>query len=797
MHTRLFALTVILVCLTAPALSEDFVVVALPDTQNYSESYPELYDAQTQWIADNLAAQNIEFVTHLGDLVQHAATLWQWDNAKASMTTLDTAGVPYGTCVGNHDILYPGDYYDPAGLNYLANFGPQFYQGQVWYRGASPSGLSNYEIITADGREWLFLHILVETPPQELAWAQEVLNQHRDKPTMLSTHRYLFKWPVIGQGRYSDFQYTFEPPYRPDGIQANDLWNNFVARNKQIYMVICGHNAGEYRQVSTNSFGLPVHEILVDYQDGYGNGGNAYLRIMKFRADQDLIEVQSYSPSLDSYLTGDDSQFNLTVDFDSHVTTDPYQQTVRFQEGEGGYAGTQDTWINEDQPSTSYGSSSILVVDDDTTNVVFPPWAPDYLGEALIRFDNMFQAPVYEGYPAPTAIPLGATILSATLRLTLADDTDIVSPEFYIYRMTADWNEGTTWNSLGNGINVGTDTDPALVGLFYGDNDPDLDFTRSVNVISAVSAWSAGAPNYGFGIIPERQTGTDDGVEIYSSEAPPLASPPESGRPAGRAVSPRPALDVEYRYTVLNTPPTIDAALAVSETTVNEGRQVELTITATDPNPLDPLTFQINGIDVSFATGTGTLSHWVLMEDDDVYTFDGYVVDDEAAVYAGTVQVTVLNVDPNIVEITDDLTVGVDEMFTFSALAEDPGLLDVLTYRWDLDDDGQYDDFVGETGQWSFSTAGPHTVRLFVQDNDGGSAFGQFIVTVVAALPGDMNCDGSVDFGDINPFVLGLTDPAGYDAAYPDCDRLNGDLDGSGAFDFSDINPFVALLVGP
>ncbi len=60
--------------------------------------------------------------------------------------------------------------------------------------------------------------------------------------------------------------------------------------------------------------------------------------------------------------------------------------------------------------------------------------------------------------------------------------------------------------------------------------------------------------------------------------------------------------------------------------------------------------------------------------------------------------------------------------------------------------------------------------------------------------PGDLDCDGDVDFDDINPFVLALSDPAGYAAAYPECNILNGDCDEDGDVDFDDINPFVALL---
>jgi hypothetical protein len=68
------------------------------------------------------------------------------------------------------------------------------------------------------------------------------------------------------------------------------------------------------------------------------------------------------------------------------------------------------------------------------------------------------------------------------------------------------------------------------------------------------------------------------------------------------------------------------------------------------------------------------------------------------------------------------------------------------------------------------------------------------LTPITDLVPGDLNCDGAVDFGDINPFVLALSSPAAYEAAYPDCDLFHGDIDGDGALDFGDINPFVVLL---
>ncbi len=61
---------------------------------------------------------------------------------------------------------------------------------------------------------------------------------------------------------------------------------------------------------------------------------------------------------------------------------------------------------------------------------------------------------------------------------------------------------------------------------------------------------------------------------------------------------------------------------------------------------------------------------------------------------------------------------------------------------------------------------------------------------------GDMNCDGVLDFDDIDPFVLALSGEAAYGAQYPDCVYWYADVNGDGAVDFDDIDAFVAALSG-
>lgn len=59
---------------------------------------------------------------------------------------------------------------------------------------------------------------------------------------------------------------------------------------------------------------------------------------------------------------------------------------------------------------------------------------------------------------------------------------------------------------------------------------------------------------------------------------------------------------------------------------------------------------------------------------------------------------------------------------------------------------------------------------------------------------GDLNCDGFLDFVDINPFVLALSNPPHYLELYPECNWYNADCNTDQRVDFRDINAFIDLL---
>lgn len=510
----------LLLATTASLSAQSFTVIGLPDTQRYSESYPAIFNSQTQWVANNLAARNIRYVSHYGDVVQHGDSLPEWQVADIAMGYLDAAGVPYGVTAGNHDITpsgSAGSAYIPG--NFLSYFGAQRFVGKPWYRGASPSGMSSYQVFDAHGLQFLAMHIECDAALRELAWAQGVLDQNRDKPVLLTTHRYLQDAedytsgvPLVPSGRYPEIWYAFEGLYTPDGIHSEELWHWFVRRNPNILLVQCGHFHEEFRQKSTNAFGKPVHELLADWQDD-PNGGNGFLRIMTFDLGNGTIDVDSYSPWLSTSYTANESDFTLPVQFDDYYSTEP---TVVLQQGINGYQGAVDTWLDQDQPNTSYANGDVVVVDDDVTNSPLQ----DRRGHGLFRFDGLI------GGPGVGRVPPGAQILGARLLLEVVEDIDAPSrPDFYLYQVLVPWSGASTWNSLGNGLDPASElgSNPVLIA---GDNNPDGDGLRVIDVTAIVQAWANGAPNHGFAMLPEIVSFKDDGIEIASSEHPnPLLRP--------------------------------------------------------------------------------------------------------------------------------------------------------------------------------------------------------------------------------------------------------------------------------
>lgn len=60
---------------------------------------------------------------------------------------------------------------------------------------------------------------------------------------------------------------------------------------------------------------------------------------------------------------------------------------------------------------------------------------------------------------------------------------------------------------------------------------------------------------------------------------------------------------------------------------------------------------------------------------------------------------------------------------------------------------------------------------------------------------GDIDCNGSIDAFDIEPFILALLNPAQYAIDFPNCELAVADINGDGQVDSFDIEPFISVVL--
>jgi PKD repeat protein len=151
----------------------------------------------------------------------------------------------------------------------------------------------------------------------------------------------------------------------------------------------------------------------------------------------------------------------------------------------------------------------------------------------------------------------------------------------------------------------------------------------------------------------------------------------------------------------------------------------------TDPNS-DPLTYGWDlDYDGSFETsGQGVAYQW---PDNGGYTITLRVDDGRGGVATDNATVTVNNVPPTA-DAGGPYTTTVGVNLALDATATDVPA-DLLTYTWDLDDDGFFDDGTGQTVTYTWAVTGIYTVSLQVSDDDGGVTTDATTVNVSSLYP--------------------------------------------------------------
>jgi Calcineurin-like phosphoesterase len=260
--------------------SYDYSFVWMSDTQYYAQDYPVIYKSITEWIVQNKDVMNIKYVFHTGDIVNKGRDADQWKRADSYMNTLDVAKIPYGVLPGNHD---EGDHF----TNYQRYFGQDRFQKKQYYGGAYQNNRGHYDLISVNGKDYVFLYMGWDYKSADIEWMNKVLERYSDRTAILSFHKYLEK-----NGKRSH--------------QGNEIFERVVVPNQNVVMVLSGHYHNSEQlvdEIDDNLDGITdrkVYQLLADYQKG-PEGGNGFIRLFHVDEETNSIDVQTYSPYLDRY----------------------------------------------------------------------------------------------------------------------------------------------------------------------------------------------------------------------------------------------------------------------------------------------------------------------------------------------------------------------------------------------------------------------------------------------------------------------------------------------------------------
>ncbi len=286
-----------------------FTIVVIPDTQGYrgraTKATPQspdpltnpVFQNHTRWIVENRVAQNIVFVSHVGDIVD-IDNPEQWQLARECLDRLHGV-VPYSLTVGNHDMSSRGD----ASL-FQRFFPAERFRAFPWYGGSyahdrpdqnvSANNVNSFQLFSAGGLDFIHLSLECNAPDDVVAWADGLLRRHAGRRALVTTHMDLgpVARPKTNAGYISDpkGRMTWTKIHGPRGNSAVQLWDKLFRRHAHLGFIFSGDQSRTtaMRLAARGDAGNPVHSLLSDYTS------SGPLRLYRFVPSANEVRILTY-----------------------------------------------------------------------------------------------------------------------------------------------------------------------------------------------------------------------------------------------------------------------------------------------------------------------------------------------------------------------------------------------------------------------------------------------------------------------------------------------------------------------
>lgn len=327
-----------------PAPEGTFSIVVIPDTQQY-RSTPTTDDADSpatvtnpvfaahvRWISENLEAQRIAFVSHVGDIVDKNRDD-QWQVARQCMDVLH-GRVPYGISVGNHDMTRDGDssrfqhYFPAARFTDFPWYGG-YYPGQPDTPHISGNNANSYALFSAAGEDFIFLHLECNAPDDVLEWANVLLAEHADRHAFITTHMGLgpLEHPTENRGYFDDpkGRMRWAKIHGPRGNSPQQMWDKCFRKHANVKLIFCGDQSrtSALHLAEEGDHGQTIHTLLSDYTS------SGPLRVYRIHPAEEKVDVITFDTTKQTLVEATDNvpereqhQFALPVNFGSTVSSE-------------------------------------------------------------------------------------------------------------------------------------------------------------------------------------------------------------------------------------------------------------------------------------------------------------------------------------------------------------------------------------------------------------------------------------------------------------------------------------------
>lgn len=295
-----------------PSPDTSFSIAVIGDTQNevYPSSGPQ-FSNRTTWLATNKDSLRLRYVVHTGDVVN-----WGWldasqySRAKAAMSKLTGAGLPWSVAVGNHDTRAVGW----NGIKNSTGYGGSAYEGNPEcpvrlsvkecdtgllvrrtdeFNAAFPvSGLRRlggtfernkidnaWTTFTANNTKWLVLNLEFAPRRSAVEWARTVVASHPDHNVILLTHFYLGSKAQIS---------TSNAGYGE--TSGKYIYDEIVSKYANVKIVLSGHTGAYTSRTDTNNGNTTVSYLGNDL-----GGGNNPVRILTIDTASGKVTSTVYS----------------------------------------------------------------------------------------------------------------------------------------------------------------------------------------------------------------------------------------------------------------------------------------------------------------------------------------------------------------------------------------------------------------------------------------------------------------------------------------------------------------------